>query len=110
MKLNRIFDILQNSFENFPDKADALVNKANGVWVNHSVREYYDTTHKLSYGLMALGLLKGDRVATISNNRPEWNYMDMALNQTGLIHVPIYPTLSESDYLQKMIKICIIQF
>lgn len=98
MELTRIFDILQNCYENFPDKPDALVNKENGIWVKHSVSEYYDTAHKLSYGLMALGLKKGDRVATISNNRPEWNYLDMALNQAGLIHVPIYPTLSESDY------------
>ncbi|MGD2034597.1 MAG: long-chain fatty acid--CoA ligase [Bacteroidales bacterium] len=98
MELTRIFDILQNSFENFPDKADALVSKENGIWKKHSVREYYDTAHKLSYGLMAMGLSKGDRVATVSNNRPEWNFLDMALNQSGLIHVPIYPTLSESDY------------
>ncbi|MBN2524273.1 MAG: long-chain fatty acid--CoA ligase [Bacteroidales bacterium] len=98
MKLTRIFDILQNSYENFPDKQDALVHKENGVWINHSVREYYDTAHKLSYGLIALGFNKGDRVATISNNRPEWNFLDMALNQTGLIHVPVYPTLSDSDY------------
>lgn len=98
MELTRIFDILQNCYENFPDKPDALVNKENGVWIKHSVREYYQTAHQLSYGLISLGLKKGDRVATISNNRPEWNYLDMALNQTGLIHVPIYPTLSEVDY------------
>jgi len=98
MELTRIFDILQNSYENFPDKTDALVNKENGVWITHSVREYYQTAHQLSYGLISLGLNKGDRVATISNNRPEWNYLDMALNQTGLVHVPIYPTLSEVDY------------
>ncbi len=98
MEITRIFDILQNSYDTFPDKPDALVNKEDGVWKKHSVREYYDTAHKLSCGLLALGLEKGDRVTTISNNRPEWNYMDMALNQAGLIHVPIYLTLSESDY------------
>ena len=47
---------------------------------------------------MALGLKKGDLVVTISNNRPEWNIMDMALSQAGIIHVPIYPTISEDDY------------
>jgi long-chain acyl-CoA synthetase len=47
---------------------------------------------------MALGLKKGDLVVTISSNRPEWNYLDMALSQSGIIHVPIYPTISEDDY------------
>ena len=47
---------------------------------------------------MALGLKKGERIVTISNNRPEWNFMDMGMSQAGMIHVPVYPTLSEDDY------------
>ncbi|MEG1556654.1 MAG: long-chain fatty acid--CoA ligase, partial [Bacteroidales bacterium] len=52
----------------------------------------------ISYGLMQLGIKKGDRIASISNNRPEWNFLDMAILQLGAIHVSIYPTISESDY------------
>lgn len=98
MELTRIFDILQNYYDNYPDKPDALVNKEKGNWIKHSIKEYFYTSQFLSYGLITMGMQKGDRVVTISNNRPEWNYMDMALNQTGLIHVPVYSTLSESDY------------
>ncbi len=98
MKIERIFDILENLKNDFPDKRDILVAKVSGNWHPVSVKEYYETAYKLSYGLMALGLKKGDRVATISNNRPEWNFMDMALLQAGFVHVPIYPTISADDY------------
>ncbi|MCK5838933.1 MAG: long-chain fatty acid--CoA ligase, partial [Bacteroidales bacterium] len=49
-------------------------------------------------GLLALGVKKGDKIATISNNRPEWNFIDMGALQIGAVHVPIYPTISEGDY------------
>jgi long-chain acyl-CoA synthetase len=45
-----------------------------------------------------LGIKKGDKIASISNNRPEWNFLDMAIHQVGAIHVSIYPTISEADY------------
>ncbi len=47
---------------------------------------------------MALGLKKGDRIVSISNNRPEWNFLDMGMAQAGMVHVPIYPTISIEDY------------
>jgi long-chain acyl-CoA synthetase len=98
MEMTRIFDILEYAKEQFSSKSDYLACKENGKWIGYSAQYYYQTSHNLSNGLLALGLHKGDHVATISNNRPEWNFMDMALSQTGLIHVPIYPTISESDY------------
>jgi long-chain acyl-CoA synthetase len=98
MKIDRLFDILSNARENFPEKSDALACKVDGSWKSYSVNDYYESVQSLSYGLMELGLKKGERVATISNNRPEWNIVDMALMQTGLVHVPIYTTLGESEY------------
>ncbi len=98
MEITRIFDLLVNAREKFPDKPDILAYKVEKEWKTFSVKEYYDTSHILSYGLLASGLKPGDRVATISNNRPEWNFIDMAVSQAGMIHVPIYPTISESDY------------
>jgi long-chain acyl-CoA synthetase len=47
---------------------------------------------------LALGVQPGDKIAQISTNRAEWNFLDMAILQVGAIHVPIYPTISESDY------------
>jgi long-chain acyl-CoA synthetase len=49
-------------------------------------------------GLIEIGTVPGDKIASISNNRPEWNIIDMAIMQIGAIHIPIYPTISESDY------------
>ena len=48
--------------------------------------------------MLQLGVKPGDKIATISNNRPEWNFLDMGILQIGAVHVPIYPTISESDY------------
>ncbi len=46
-----------------------------------------------------MGLKQGDRVITMSGNCPEWNFIDMALAMSGIIHVPIYPTLNTDAYL-----------
>ena len=52
----------------------------------------------VSYGLLAMGYKKGDKIATITGNKPEWNFVDMGLAQAGMIHVPIYPTISTEEY------------
>ncbi|MBN2813960.1 MAG: long-chain fatty acid--CoA ligase [Bacteroidales bacterium] len=98
MELKRTFDILDNLLSICPEKDDMLCSKEKGQWIKYSVREYLEQVEYTSYGLLNLGLGKGDLVATISNNRPEWNIMDMALAQCGIVHVPVYPTISEDDY------------
>ncbi|MFW6371094.1 MAG: AMP-dependent synthetase/ligase, partial [Bacteroidota bacterium] len=72
--------------------------KRNGEWITFSSQEYVKNANLVSYGLLAMGLKKGDMVATISNNRPEWNFVDMGMSQIGVVHVPIYPTISREDY------------
>ncbi len=98
MELKRTFDILNHLLELCPEKNDMLAGKEKGNWVQYSVKEYAALAEQASFGLLAMGLQKGDLVVTISNNRPEWNIMDMALSQIGVVHVPIYPTISEDDY------------
>ena len=98
METIRTFDILDRYKTLYPGKKDALAGKEKGIWVRYSIDEYIDFATNLSYGFLELGLKKEDKVATISNNRPEWNFVDMALSQAGFIHVPIYPTISEEDY------------
>jgi long-chain acyl-CoA synthetase len=105
MEITRIFDILENARKLYSHKTDYLACKENGKWVYYTAENYYQTVQNLSYGLLALGLQKGDRVASVSNNRPEWNFIDMALNQNGLVHVPIYPTVSETEY-EYILKHC----
>ena len=98
MEEKRIFDILTTYLKKHPDQDKALVKKENGVWKTYSIQEYVETTNIISYALIKLGIQKDDKVAIISSNRPEWNIMDMAIQQVGAVTVPIYPTISKEDY------------
>lgn len=98
MEIKRLFDILPNYKNSYKPKDDVLAGKENGEWVKYNIDEYIEAANNISYGLIKLGIKKGDKIATISNNRPEWNMLDMGISQIGAIHVPIYPTISESDY------------
>ena len=95
--VTRTFDILDRYLAEFPRK-DALGGKKDGTWYTFSTEEYVEKSHQFALGLMALGLKKGDKVATVTTNRPEWNFADMGLAMTGVVHVPIYPTIGEDEY------------
>jgi long-chain acyl-CoA synthetase len=92
----RLFDLL-HKLKDFPLKEDALAAKEAGVWRKYSTTEYIDTVTNLSYAFLNLGLQRGDKIGLISNNRPEWNFIDYACLQTGVINTPLYPTISEHD-------------
>jgi len=98
MHITRIFDLLPRYEKTFRAKDDALAGKINKEWVKHSIQDFRRNADHISYALMKLGIGKDDKVATISSNRPEWNFVDFGVLQIGAIHVPIYPTISESDY------------
>lgn len=98
MEVTRIFDLLSRYEKAFQPKDDVLAGKENGEWVRYDIKAYREMADSISQGLLELGIKKGDKIATISNNRPEWNFIDMGILQTGAIHVPIYPTISEEDY------------
>lgn len=97
MKITRIFDLLEQHKNEF-NKPNTFGAKIDGKWKDYSTDEFVDTVNNFSYGLLALGIKAGDKIATISNNRPEWNYADMGIMQIGAIHVPIYPNVTESEY------------
>ena len=99
MEVTRIFDLLPHYSSKFLPKDDVLAFKENGAWKKYSLAQYIEAADNISYGLLALGVKAGDKIATLMNNRPEWNFLDMGIMQVGAIHVPIYPTISESDYL-----------
>ena len=98
MEITRTFDLLEKYKTTYSGKQDALAGKEMGFWKRYTAGDYVYYANNISYGLLSLGLKKGDKVATISNNRPEWNFMDMGLSQADIIHVPIYPTISKDDY------------
>ena len=97
MEISRIFDLLDNFEANF-QKPDVLAGKEEGEWVKYSTKQYIEISNYISYALIHLGVQKGDTIATITFNRPEWNFLDMGIMQTGAIHVSIYPNISEADY------------
>ncbi len=97
MNVERTFDLLDRYREHFI-KEDALCGKQNGVWVKYSAGEYIENSYNFSYGLIALGIKKGDKIITVSNNRPEWNFADMGMSMIGVIHVPVFTSLSTDDY------------
>jgi long-chain acyl-CoA synthetase len=96
MAITRVFDILPKLQEKYK-KPNALAAKENGKWVTYSTQDFIDNVNNLSYGLLNIGIEKEDKIAIIANNRPEWNFTDFAIQQSGAVSVPIYPTISEGD-------------
>ncbi len=76
-----------------------LAAKEKGEWVSYSTQQVAETVNRLSAGLLQLGVSGNDmsaegsdKIAIISNNRPEWIFTDLAVQQLGAILVPVYPT------------------
>lgn len=97
--ITRLFDFPYYQQEKYTNIPDALASKQNGVWVKTSTQEYIAKANAVSRALLRMGIQKDDKIAIISsNNRTEWNIMDIGALQTGAQTVPIYPTISEEDY------------
>jgi long-chain acyl-CoA synthetase len=98
ISITRLFDFPYYQLENF-NISDALVTKQDGKWIKTSTEEYIAKANAISRALVEMGVQKNDKIAIIStNNRTEWNIMDIGVLQTGAQTIPIYPTISEVDY------------
>ncbi|WP_149525262.1 AMP-dependent synthetase/ligase [Sphingobacterium hotanense] len=97
-KFNRLFDIIINYKTEYA-KDIMVAGRAGDKWRTFSTAEFVYIVNNLSKGLIARGIKKGDRVAIMSGNRPEWNFVDFACNQLGVATVPLYPTLSNQDLI-----------
>ena len=95
-EITRLFDILDRQKDQLP-LDNALCAKVDGTWKESSSFEFWTNATRVSYALWAMGFQKDDKVALISNNRPEWNMLDMGLLQIGVVSVPIYTTLSAQE-------------
>jgi long-chain acyl-CoA synthetase len=95
--ISRLFDIIYYQQEKFP-QPDSFVSKVNGEWKKRSTGDMIDNINKVSLALLKLGVQPGDKIALVSNNRPEWNITDMGMLQVGAVNVPVYPTISEHEY------------
>ena len=97
MIANRLFDFVTIQAEVNPIER-ALSYKYDGVWKHFSSKEFKENVDIYSRAFIAFGLEPGDKIALVSNNRPEWNFCDNGMMQVGLVNVPIYPTSSKNDF------------
>lgn len=97
MELTRLFDLIPYQIAKY-NKEVAFARKENGIWKTYSSQNLKKTVDNLSLAFLNQGVTEGDKVAIISENRPEWNFIDLALQQIGAISVPMYPTITSEDY------------
>jgi long-chain acyl-CoA synthetase len=97
MTVTRTFDLLDRYEKQF-SKDVALAVKRSGKWHTWSTREYIDVCYDVACGLLEMGFRKGDKILTVTNNRPEWNFVDHGMSMCGIIHVPVYASLGEVEY------------
>lgn len=98
IEITRLFDFPYYAEKKF-NLEKAFVTKYDGEWKATSSKEYISKANAISRGLLRLGVQANDKIAVIStNNRTEWNVVDIGILQTGAQNVPIYPTISKEDY------------
>ena len=109
--IKRLFDIPYFQLANYATN-EMFVTKTDGQWLGISTENFLKEVMIISRGLVGFGIQKGDNIALVSNNRYEWNILDIAIQQIGAIVVPLYPTISESDYNYILndaaVKMCIV--
>ena len=83
------------------NKNDALNYRSEGKWYNIPAADFVERVKNAALGLAGLGVRPGDRIALLSENRPEWSIADLAILSLGAINVPIYTTqaLDQVDFI-----------
>lgn len=97
MELKRLFDLLDRYQKKF-NKPVLFGGKIDGIWQRYSAQQHIENSTNISYGLMQLCIQPGDKIISITTNRPEWNFLDMGIMMCGAIHVPVYPNIGSEEY------------
>ena len=93
----RLFDLIPYQLENLPNQ-NCISDKKENKWINYNAETVQSLIDQFSMGLLKLGIEAGDKIAIISQNRTEWNFVDLGILQTGCVDVPIYPNISVQEY------------
>jgi long-chain acyl-CoA synthetase len=90
--------LIRNTVKNLhPDTHTFMLHKVNDAWEEISYRQALDKIDAIAAWFLEMGIMKGDRLALIIENGPDYVYYDQALQQIGAVNTSIYPTLSETD-------------
>lgn len=98
-QIKRIFDIFDR-FEKYQDTIGKmfLSEKVNKNWIKYDTHQYKEFSYNIASAFIELGIKKDDKIATVTNNRPQWNFVDMAISMVGGVHVTVYPTISDEEF------------
>lgn len=93
--------LLERNASLFGDRKVAMREKEFGIWQEFSWKEYREQVKYFSLGLVTLGLSRGDKVAIIGDNRPEWVWAEVAAQAAGAVPLGLYQdsTLKEVAYV-----------
>jgi len=101
-KATRLFDCM--AVQANQPRADLLVAKENGNWHSYSTQEVHTMVYQLAIALMDMGISAGDgthegsdKIGLIGTGRPEWVIVDLAVQLTGAVLVPLYPNTSTKE-------------
>ncbi len=97
MTPTRTFDLLERALNIFPGN-QALAEKVEGEWIFYTSEQYNEIAHQFACGLLEMGYKKGDKIVTVTNNRPQWNFVDMGMSLAGVVHVPVYTSMNDEEY------------
>jgi len=93
----RNFDLLERFVNEFPNH-NAFAEKVEGEWQFYTAEQYNEIAHHFALGLLEMGFKKGDKIVTVTNNRPQWNFVDMGMAMAGVVHVPAYTSMNAEEY------------
>ena len=93
----RNFDLLERFTTKFSGN-NVLSEKIEGKWKFYNSEKYSQLSHQFAFGLLELGFKKGDKIMTVTNNRPQWNFVDMGMSILGVVHVPVYTSMNAEEY------------
>ena len=89
-KADTIPRLLQQSYIRYGDKRVAMRAKKLGIWQEYTWKDYWEKVKYVSLGLVSLGLKRGDKVAILGENKPEWFWAEVATQAAGATTVGVH--------------------
>lgn len=101
IKFRTIYDIIKHVEANYAER-QAFNFYDNGVWHSLSTQEFIYDLKRLTYGLISLGLKRGDHVGIMASPSPNWTMADLAIIMAGGITVPLFSNISDENFIYEV--------